>query len=650
MKLILSIAMALILSSCQEFLDQVPQEILTEDKVFANKDNMAKVLTQAYSQVRVPVDFTGITGAIGGGIGLMGGEATYNWSNYSPYQFEANNYSQANQIFNIWAISYASIKICHYFLANIDKCQDEKLSEQERIWWKGEAKFLLAYYYFLLLQQYGPVPIVDPKTYYGAELEQSIKDGVPRPTFDEMVTYIDNLLTDADSQLDLSFYQTNIDRLGRASKTIVRFLRARLLMYAASPLYNGLLNPSTGVSFPQLMIKDNTGKNLLSASPDAAKWTKALEACKEALSAAKEAGFRLVTFIKNDPNVDSKYKAYKRVFNTSRAGSPNYETLFYVQAISAGFINTSALPLSFQSYSGISPTQQHADEYFTSKGLMTKDDSEWRTRTAFFSYKTSKDNRQIYIHPKFQKRDPRFYANILFPGQHSYYMDGSSVTSENKDKDRKWSWALSSGGNTGRLFDPWYDGADGFGKKSGRDYCINGYLLYKWVAHTFTTTTRGDWLIPIFRYGELLLNTAECAFEKSAAAGGGDLLSNPDIWDNWNELRARVGLPDVRSAYRAAGIPLDAKKIRELIHTERRVELAFEGLRYFDNRRWLEAREKEEGTRLGFSILSPGGGPTSSFWNQTSYQNLVFYDRKYFMPIPQDELNKNPALSQNPGW
>ena len=82
-------------------------------------------------------------------------------------------YSQSSLIYNHWGNFYKQIRTAQYFLNRIDECKDEKLTEDERSWWKGEAYFLQAYYYFLLLEQYGPVPLVK-KVYDGKEFQGQV--------------------------------------------------------------------------------------------------------------------------------------------------------------------------------------------------------------------------------------------------------------------------------------------------------------------------------------------------------------------------------------------------------------------------------------------------------------------------------------------
>ncbi|KAA6300299.1 MAG: hypothetical protein EZS26_003559 [Candidatus Ordinivivax streblomastigis] len=106
-------------------------------------------------------------------------------------------------------------------------------------------------------------------------------------------------------------------------------------------------------------------------------------------------------------------------------------------------------------------------------------------------------------------------------------------------------------------------------------------------------------------------------------------------------------MPRVRDAYTKAGIALTSEKLHQLIRREREIELAFEGHRYFDNRRWLIAK-REGGSKHGMDVFKTEG---EDFWNESYVFEERYWDNKmYFLPIPQTELDKNPALTQNIGW
>ncbi len=621
------LGLLLLATACSDYLNQVPEEKLNEANLFTSKDDVVKVLTQIYAAYNSPIDFyTNYPGN-------AADEVDYNWSNYDPSTKDLGTFSASSPIYNQWSNYFNAIRTSVYFTNRIGECKDEKLTEQERTWWTGEAYFLEAYYYFLLFQEYGPVPIIDKVYLPGNDLSQSMAKGIARPSVDVFVHHVDSLLVKASTLLDVTY--TIPDRCGRANASAALFLRSRLSLYAASPLYNGMANPVTGKSYAGiLMIKDNKGKDLLDKTFAIEKWKNAMTYAQDAIKLANSGGYDI--YMGDGKNYTPGMSAYKRLFSYPRGGEPSIETIFYKQNFDSSVGIQLALPISWSGYSGICPTMEDVNEYFMADGLLPEDDSDYQNATGFYNY--SQDGFNIRLYNKFRKRDPRFYTNILFPEQYSYAM----VTGTQESFSHKWAGDTN---NDLEYFRPYADSQDGFNKKTGRDYCDTGFLSIKWIAPTITKTNHGDFAVSIFRYTELLLNLTESAFEYDVASGI-DPLNDPNVFDPWNKIRDRVGLPHVKDAYAAAGISLTTAKLRELIHRERRVELAMEGHRYFDNRRWLDA-EREGGAKHGFNIMK---NSDSGFWQETVFETRYWNNKMYFMPIPQWELNRDPALTQNPGW
>lgn len=613
--------------SCNDYLDQVPSEKLNEAVLFNSKDDVVKVLTQIYAYYPNPIEFRDTPG-------LASDECDLNWSNYAPFTKDIGGYSPGNTIYNNWAGLYNVIRTSQYFLQRIDECKDEKLTAQERTWWKGEAEFLQGYYYFLLLQQYGPVPLIK-KVYTGSELDASMNAGIPRASVNQVVSYIDSLCLVASKKLDVTY--SIPDRAGRANATGALFLRARLALYAASPLYNGLTYPPSGKKFTDLVIKDDKGADLLNPTLDISKWQKARDYAKDAMTTASTGGYGVYMGTAAAPVIAPGLDAYKKIFTYTRGGEPSIECIFYKQNQSTLAFMQHAMPISWSWYSGVCPTLEHVNEYFTAKGLLPEDDSQWLNSSGFYTY--SSGGFAIKIYNKFRNRDPRFYANILFPGQYNYaMMEGGKEVITSK-------WA-NNATDAKNWYRPFYDGQDGFKSKTGRDYSINGFQAIKWTARNVTNTALGDYAVPIFRYTEILLNFIEASFENDVAKGVNPL-TDTELFDAWDKIRDRVRLPRVKDAYAVANITLTVAKLRELIHRERRVELAFEGHRYYDNRRWLEA-EREGGEKHGMDINKTD---TGGFWNEAYVFETRYWNNKmYFMPILQTEIDKNKRLTQNPLW
>lgn len=616
--------------SCNDFLDQVPDEQLSDVILYDSKDDVVSVLTQIYSYWYNYLEFNVY-------IGNAADDVDYNWNNYGPHYKDAGNFGPGTPRWNHWARFYEAIRTSQSFLSRIDECRDPKLTDQERQWWRGEAEFLQAYYYFLLLQQYGPTPKID-HVYEGDELTAAIQAGVPRAHADTIAAYIDNLLIAAAGKLDTTYAVP--DRAGRANASAAWFLRSRLALYLASPLYNGQKSVThPGKDYSELIPENHGGSKLLNTAFDAQRWKRAMDISAEAIRVAEKGRYKLLTY-DADP---SGYGNYKRIFTYPRGGEPSPEMIYYKQNFgTASYGITHAAPLSWGgTYSGVCPTISHVEEYFMANGLMPEDDPDYR---AIPDYKTMETKGGASQSKRFLRREPRFYDNILYPNRNKYSVrsGGTNASPSAITESESIKWSAESDEKS--WFRPFYTGNDGFGKKSGRDFCITGFLLCKWIAPTSTASQKGDFATPHFRYTELLLNYVEAAVEYYDATGQ-DAVSHNEIFEKWDAVRNRAGIPGVREAYAAIGVTLNNAKLRELIRRERRIEMVNEGHRYFDNRRWLDA-EREGGAKQGFDINMDA----PDFYNVADFEIRYWDDKMYFQPIPQSEIDKNRALSQNPGY
>jgi len=219
-------------------------------------------------------------------------------------------------------------------------------------------------------------------------------------------------------------------------------------------------------------------------------------------------------------------------------------------------------------------------------------------------------NNPVHKADPFANRDPRLYASVLFEGADWF------PRSTTNDKVRVGSWS---------------DGS------SAPDALRTNYWMKK-----FTDSTKGPadysefdkcppW--PRLRYAEIILDYAEACIEL-----GQDAEARTYI----NMIRERAGMPDITESGAA---------LKERYRNERRVELAFEEQRFFDVRRWLIGPESAE-DGYGVEVTYPVQG---SFDNPTFDKIVVdagrtWVTKEYLLPITTDELNKNTALIQNPGY
>lgn len=152
-------------------------------------------------------------------------------------QMQQLQYSSSNPVLDIWQQCYQGIKQCYIFQGNIDKVVPMTISaaeyEAKKKVWLAETNFLIAYFHSVLLQNYGPIVVVDSDIPLDGEGETFFR---PRKPYDECVTMIGEMFDKAITDLPLTVPNSD---LGRATKVVAQALKARMYLFAASPLYNG---------------------------------------------------------------------------------------------------------------------------------------------------------------------------------------------------------------------------------------------------------------------------------------------------------------------------------------------------------------------------------------------------------------------------
>ena len=217
--------------------------------------------------------------------------------------------------------------------------------------------------------------------------------------------------------------------------------------------------------------------------------------------------------------------------------------------------------------------------------------------------------------PPYALLEPRFQATVLYNGS-------------------QWK---------GREIQPWLGGADGFcewnvePEPNGRT--TTGYYLRKMVdeTHNVIQYTSGVQPFTIIRYAEVLLNRAEALYKTGKEGEANDIV---------NRIRDRVSLP---------ALSVDGEELMAAIRQERKVEFAFEGLWYWDLRRWGIAHEKYplglSGYMVhGFKITKDEEGNFSYDYISVDDQKRNFPQRLYRFPLPAAELNNNGSVNQFPEW
>lgn len=565
-------------SSCEDFLDKQPTERLTMDEVFSVREETDDYLWNLYSYIPDESQMWKGHPWVG-----ASDEADMTWerAGYSTYLMNEGSWNPTSYYYQFWDHYYRGIRSASVFLDRIEGHPD--LSEKRIIRYKAEAHFLRAFMYFMLLRQYGPVVIMDELL----PVDAAISDlQIPRSPFDESVDYIKSELDQAIKDLPISVNDSKW--LGRATKGAALAVKSRLLLYAASPLYNG---NSDYASFT-----NEDGTELINQHYEKDKWKRAADAAKEVIDLDQ---YELYTFGDgNDP-----YKNYENLFLEKW----NEEIIFGTADNGASDLERHSAPRSVNGWSGIGPTQKQVDAYFMANGKAIDEKGSSYVEEGFSSNDTKYTEAGTWN--MYVNREPRFYASITYNGKR-WPFDGHKV----------------------ELF---AEGESGI--KGSHDHSKTGYLLYKF-SNPDSDILRGEypnkvWIL--FRLGEIYLNYAEALNEYDPG--------NPDIAKYVNLIRSRVGLPDLPSG-------LSQEEMRKRIRHERRVELAFEGHRYFDTRRWKIAEVTDGGPFEGMNVGVGSSFDDVEFYERTIFETRVFEPKMYLWPLPQSEMDRNDKLVQTPGW
>lgn len=621
------------LNSCSDYLDVVPDNIPTIDHAFNNRVNAEKYLFTCYSYLPNPVDPNANEALLGGYESWIAPEGWWyfdNSNNLYAWKLARDGQNSNDPLLNSWdggngaGNLFIAIRDCNIFLENIDKPVD--LEEYEKVRWVSEVKFLKAYYHFYLLRKYGPIPIVDENLPVSSTPEEV---RVYREPVDDVVKYIADLLNDCLEDLPDDI-QNQTQEMGRITKSAALALKAKALTLCASPIFNG--NPF------YTNIKDNKGRNLFSTSYDPAKWTVAAEAIKKAIDFAESHGAGLYYYQGFDPISDStRIKLNVRGAVTERW---NKEILWgstkndnFLQQVAA--VRLQNAPASAPVISMMSPTIQVAERFYSNHGVPIEEDKTWDYANRYKTGIVSQEER-YYLKEGYEtanlhmKREPRFYASLSFDGCIIY---GNGVVG---DQDySKLNYAQMKKGQTG-------------GMTAAEKYSASGYLPKKLVG-VESVINGSNWTskrysFPVIRLADLYLMYAEALNESKSAP-------DDDVYFWIDEVRKRAGLEGVKESwtkYSTNSSKVNTKEgMREIIHRERLIELAFEGEPYWDLLRWKEAESEFKKPITGWNVK---GDNMTEYYEVKVLIQPQFNIKNYLFPIKQNSLDVNPNLVQNFGW
>jgi len=627
-KYIISSILLVLLFSC-DYLDIVPTETANDKDAFKDSEAARRYLYSCYSYLPNPRHQTQ-------SIDLFTSDEVVTAFEHETFaNFPKGNYTASNPIISYWNTLFQGIRQCYLLLENIDGVP--LMDDTDKQEYKAEATFLIAYYHYLLVKNYGPTILIKESF----AVDTPVEEYPARSPYDECVQWVADKFDEAialglpNEQEETSF--------GRATKPAALSIKARMLLYAASPLFNGgsvyYSDPDADdISGALADLKNTDGTALMNTTYDASKWQKAVDAAKIAINAAEDAGIRL--FQESDASTtlaepsNSTEKALRMTITDRYTpeiiwGETRTENYYSLQRKS-----TPWNPTNGGSWNGISPTLTMVKSFYTENGLPIDEDPAYDYTNAFkYSDQTDLSHGTGNTLNLNKNREPRFYAWIAY--HNSYYelyayTNDPGVTADNRNR---------------MLVGFRKDDNCGVQTRTN-NYAPAGYLNKKGVHPSFSRATGGsitNYPWPIIRLGELYLDYAEALIE---VGGSSNLATAKEYID---KIRTRAGIPTVDAAWATTGVTLDQAKMRQIVRQERTIELYLENQRFWDVRRWLLGDKY-------FNVKAKGMDYTQStdagFFNvvDVNFTRVFRTPQHYLMPIPIGDIEKNQMLVQNPGY
>lgn len=492
------------------------------------------------------------------------------------------------------------IRIANKSIENIDRLTNAKPAERADL--LGQAYFVRAYAHFVLCRYFGGMPYIDASQKDSWDLERLSANETYRlaaADFYRSYEYLKEagkMRRDAAPGVAGHLAASDMDR---PSGCTALALRARALMYAASPLNN--LNGQS-------------------------EWEEAAEAYGLALSTAIEYGYDLLSAAEYTDNFYGKESTNETLWGYyhNAKGSQNTRSALF------------AYPQSnYGNASGTCPTQNFVDKYETINGWPLNTESDREAAIAAGEY--------VEQNP-YVNRDPRFDLTILHDGSTTKYVEGVVNIHYDPATGKYPSTKISS--TTANFGIAWgtQDGSKG--------YSNTGYYLRKqWRGSRGDKDNKYILLDPLVRLGEIYLSYAECANEAYGPNGKAPNCQFSAV-EAVNKVRNRIGMPNVLSHLCA-----DQDTFRERIRNERNVELAFESHHYyFDIRRWMTAPECMNQPLMGMYVEAcevSAEHPAGRLYERRRIpdnRQCVWKDCMYLWPFPDSEADKLVVFKNNEKW
>ena len=629
------VGVALFVSSCVDqvkfgdsFLEKAPGVAVTQDTIFGKATYARAFLWNTYSKLyyALPVYWNTVEGKMNTGIFEMMSDCWHSHTDWNGInrKYYSGSYKAGDEDSsddtrfgytkeNCWE----AIRAALLFVENVGRVPDMEDAEKKRL--AAEAKVIVASRYFDLFRHFGGLPLIK-ETY---DVQPSYE--LPRATVEETVKYMVDLLDEAAATPELPWGLGTDDTnwQGRFTKAAAMGLKCKILLFAASPLFND--DEPYCTEPPQDAV---TNHQVWYGAYKPELWEQCWQACDGFFKELQAKGYYELT-----QATEATAKGYRDAYNKAYFTRENNKELLISTHISrfSKFNSWDEWQYIFVNSGngtvitgGLTPTLEFMEMFPMSKGEPFQLNS---TTNPFYT-----DN--DYNKPT---RDPRLYETMLVNG-------------------------TQFGDHAAEL---WIGGRDNINdteKETGK--YATGFGCYKFYKEGVNSLKDKYLQWPYLRLAEMYLIYAEALLKSKNDLTG--------AIEQVNKVRARVGLGDLAACNPDKNLTNDANALLEEILRERACELGLEDVRLFDMTRYKRDdlfRKQLHGLKI---YRNDGGGNTpwsGSTGNSSTYPKptqftyeafpLVnpsrawwsnFSPKWYLSAFPPSEVNKKYGLTQNPGW
>lgn len=641
-----------ILFGCSDFMEFPQVAEFNRDSVFAKYINVERLVYDMYSYA-VPLnidtrnfgaDGTRLNGGAFASALTDEGETFDVQSGYQVQMYYTGNvdagysaswngkYHGEDDYLSKWK----TIRKAYVLIENVDRVPDATEAQKMRI--KGEAKLMIATVYFEMFKRYGGVPLI-MKAFTGSESEEEInlERATLEDTYGFIIGLLDEVIRDYKDYIPANYTDVPSE-FGRFPLAFAYALRARVKLYAASPLYN--------TSTPYSNALGEKSNLICFMNEDKNRWKDAADAATEAINFCEANGYKLIDVPgnrENGMNYTNANVEYPDKGNTEviwgtimdkGPGTPcNFQNFTIVRGLPRVNIYTYGYAPNLVPLNQVE--RYEIDNDVSSGNYVSWDQirsfetgiSSTESNAAVAKQKLAEAARKAYEEIKL---DPRFYASVAYNGMADYGEWG---------KVNEIDFADAYVDPVGNAEPELISNKSGLSSESRSKVKVLHYM------RKFTRGYEGreSSMFPLniyMRLAELYLIRAEALNEFAGPS--------PEVYDDLNVIRARSGMCNVKETN-------DQKEMREIIAHERNIELFYEDHRWFDLRRTLQSEHKIPVTIYKLQIRKwyknkDDKWPYKITYKKVPHSKRWWDDKMYMNPFPKSEINKFYGLLQNPGW